>query len=220
MLRFGFEHDLHENKAYQKAWFKLTNDHKTKKEVILTADDIGRIEQVDLSSHDWLEATRWWFLLQCYSGQRYSDLQRLLLIEQVNGSIRIEQTKTRETAIIPLHPKLKQALIRCRELSLPSNMQMNRDLKVIGKLAGLVRPYNIVRFSNNERYDESKQLFELLTTHVGRSSFITIAIEKGVSLSEVMRVSGHKNLATLQRYVRHTPQVVAEKITMAFADIE
>ena len=79
---------------------------------------------------------------------------------------------------------------------------MNDYLKELGKLAEFFTPINIVRFRGSERLEQVYLKYELLSTHVARKTFVTIAYQKGVSAETIMKITNHKKHDTLKRYLK------------------
>ena len=79
---------------------------------------------------------------------------------------------------------------------------MNEYLKEIGKLAGLDTQINIVRFQGAKRIEKIMPKYELLTTHVARKTFVTLAFQKNIPAETIMKITNHKKHDTLKRYMK------------------
>ena len=44
--------------------------------------------------------------------------------------------------------------------------------------------------------------YELLSSHVGRRSFVTLSISKGIPIQVIESMTGHKDLASFQKYIK------------------
>ena len=82
-----------------------------------------------------------------------------------------------------------------------SNQKTNDYIKELGQLAGIDTPIEIVRMRGIKKITEVFKKHELLSIHVGRKSFITLSLEKGIAIQEVMSLSGHTTFKAFRRYV-------------------
>lgn len=142
------------------------------------------------------------FLFSCFSGLRYSDVDRLTWDKVRDEYLEFTQTKTGEPERLPLSaqalqilrkqkkakpsPNIEREILANAVFFLPSQPVVDKQLKKWGKAAGIEKP---------------------LSMHKARHSFATIALSSGIDLYTVSKLLGHKNLATTQIYA----QVVDEK---------
>ena len=56
--------------------------------------------------------------------------------------------------------------------------------------------------------------FEGCTSHSGRRGFITNLADKGVSTHVMMKLAGHKNMSTTQRYIDFRPSVLRNAVEL------
>jgi site-specific recombinase XerD len=123
------------------------------------------------------------FLFACYTGLRFSDtmqLQPCAVVETVNGvALNYVQHKTKKQELLPLLPQAVALLPHVYGQSF-TNQYFNRVLKDIAKAAGITSV--------------------LVTAHVARHTFATIALNKGTRLEVVQSLLGHSNIKTTQGY--------------------
>ncbi|MDD4384555.1 MAG: tyrosine-type recombinase/integrase, partial [Bacteroidales bacterium] len=121
--------------------------------------------------------------------------------------INIVSSKDVEALKIPLSKRAKLLLKKHKDTNtetafpLPCMEVANRHLKTIGMLAKLDRVLTDVYFKNGKRVTETKQLFQKLTTHVARKTFVTQSIAKGISPAVIMKITGHADYKTMQNYI-------------------
>ena len=53
--------------------------------------------------------------------------------------------------------------------------------------------------------------YELIGTHTARRIFVTLALEGGLWLETLMRITGHKDYKVLNRYLKITGAVVQDE---------
>jgi site-specific recombinase XerD len=142
------------------------------------------------------------FLFSCFTGLRYSDVDRLTWDQIKREYLEFRQTKTGTPENLPLssealrilrrQKKAKRSTKIRREIQanavffLPTQPGVDKHLKNWGKAAKIAVP---------------------LSMHKARHSFGTIALSSGIDIYTVSKLLGHKNLATTQIYAK----VVDEK---------
>jgi len=96
---------------------------------------------------------------------------------------------------------------------------MNDYLKDLGKLAKLNRPITKVRFRGSERIENVSPLHEVLTTHMGRKTFVSLMFKKGVDSELIRSISNHKSISSFARYNRIDDEHKAEAMKVAFKKV-
>jgi len=210
MLRWAEREGYALPAGWQDVW--RTQPFVDSTQIALTREELERIRQLDLSSRPALERARALLLAQCYTGLRYSDLHQLCSASIEDGFIRIRQTKTDETLAIPVTPALEKLLTQWGgRLPRPyTNQYYNRLLKELGRLAGMDEEVTVLERRGGRRIERRVPRWQLLTTHVGRRTFITLSLSAGLPADLVMRVSGHRDMRAFQKYVRMADSYVAE----------
>lgn len=84
---------------------------------------------------------------------------------------------------------------------------MNKRLKEIAKMCGIVTPISIVQMSGSKRTDITVPKYELISTHCGRRTFISNAISLGVPPHVVMKWTGHSDYKAMEPYI-----AIADKV--------
>ena len=172
----------------------------------LDDSDLERLRSVELSNPKLL-LVRDAFLFSCYTGLSYADISRLVRdnIISMHGQswVVLRRKKTGVLSTIPLMsvavhiltPYLAQATStessESRIFPLCTNPYVNQQLKEIQRLSGVKR---------------------VLTYHLARHTFATLALTKGVSLDTVGSVLGHSCLSTTRIYARVLPMKVSEEM--------
>lgn len=184
---------------------------KEKLDVIaLTQDEFDKLFDLDLSGNKKLAQVRDVFCFSCVTGLRYSDLNQLSRVHIHEDEIRLNIQKTSENLTIPLNPYSLAILEKYKEhfrpLPVISNPKMNAYLKELCKKAGIVADVPKVRFNGAKRIETVHPKYELITVHVGRKTFVTLSLERGMSAEEVMTITGHQDYQSFKRYVKITEQ--------------
>lgn len=154
------------------------------------------------------------FLLQIECGQRVSDLAKILtgdyVVGQVDGCecILITTKKENTPAVVDLTPKVRILLERIKSHKLvdpqefknktegKGNNTYNEAIRRIAKKAGLDRV--IVKIDSNQ-IEEKRPLYEVITNHDARSTFITNKIKEGVPPDKLCIMTGHASEEMINR---------------------
>lgn len=195
----------------QKMRFHVNNDYKEFKppssepiySIVLTKEELERI--INLKTNiPAIEFAKLFMIVNCRIGLRSIDLIELIKEFELNSNkIRFFQNKTSslQTLVIP-----EDVIIMIRRLKELFTDGLSRDyindkLREIGKMVGMNEIETSVKFYGSKRVIVKKPRWNLLTTHVGRRTFATRAMEKRIPIHVIMEFTGHKTLASFQRYV-------------------
>ncbi|TFV93173.1 hypothetical protein E4S40_12985 [Algoriphagus kandeliae] len=144
------------------------------------------------------------FLIMIYSGLRYSDAVRINPSWVRGDFLFVNTQKTGEKVSIPLHPKLK-GLLEAHQYDVSkiriSNQKFNDYVKVLCQEAGITSLIEIVKYEKGEKKYLTFTKFKLIASHTGRRTFITNSILAGIPLPVIQKITGHRKLSTLQKYV-------------------
>lgn len=146
------------------------------------------------------------FLIGAFTGLRYSDFSQLKMenIETISGHeiIRIRQTKTGGIILIPVHPVVRDIILRNKGVPrMISGQRLNDFIKEACQAAGITQ--RSVQYFNQAGINRSRIVskYELITTHTARRSFATNAFKAGIPAMDIMRITGHKTEAAFRRYI-------------------
>ena len=210
---------------------KFDTSEYTKEPFVLSEDEILAIYKLeDLPKA--LERTRDVFIFMCYTGQRHSDIARLkwndLSISESGNLIwKVYQKKTGSTkpTIVPILPIAKELIDKYRVNNIddeqavfpvPSTVTMNKYLKQIARLANLANTYHSIKKVGNKNIDEYIPRVDKLTSHVARKSFITLAIQKGLDIPTIQRISGHSDPNSMRPYINVSTKHIEEALLGKF----
>lgn len=189
-------HDVHKGLA---TWHKPTD---TVSIVALSTQELAMIEQVDLSARPALERTRTLFLISCYSGLRWSDASQITAGDVGEDVLTIHVKKTHDVITIPLHTRLRELVSEhVRQGQRISAQKFNDNIKDLCKLAGIDSPVQRVRHRGATRVVTDCPKWQLVSSHTGRRTFVTLSLQKGMRPEALMRITGHKDIQTLMGYV-------------------
>jgi integrase len=188
--------------------------------IALTQDELDQLFNADLSSHGRLAKVRDLFVFGCVTGLRFSDMENLKAENFRTDSIDFITLKTRDRLSVPLVPQAR-AILAKYEGRLPevmSNQKMNDYLKELCQLVGIDEPVQKVRYIGSTRVSTSAPKYEMVSTHTARRTFITLALERGSRPEIVMRLTGHKDIRTMMRYVRLTDKLTHQEFLRPYGE--
>lgn len=216
-LHYAFQKGYHNNLRFVKALKVLDQETVI---IALTQEELESIENYKPTTVK-LERVKDVFLVQIYSGLRFSDLDNLKPsnINYKERILTLNTVKTQENLIIPMTTKLQTILKKYHEkLPVISAQKYNDFLKELCKFAGIVTPIQVTKFIGNERFEDTKPKYELVSSHTARRTFITLTLKKGILPEMVMKVSGHKSRKSFQRYVRITQEEAVKQVQKAWEE--
>lgn len=148
------------------------------------------------------------FLMACYTGQRASDLPALFEAnEPVDGFFVITTKKQNVTACVEATREVMELRERYKDgfkyidIHKPnlSKLITNR-LKVVAEKANLNR---MISYVDNRGNCRQKPLYEVISSHFGRHTFVTWKSRKGEPLERIQYMTGHKGTQSLTKYYTH-----------------
>ena len=185
--------------------------------VVLTEKELMAIYNFDFSTVDdlinrkTLEEVRDVFCFQCFTGQRFSDVENLKRDDIKNGSWFLHTYKTKDIIEIPLTIYAKEVLHRYKNNPNPlptiSHQKTNDYIKTVCEKAEINEPLTLIRYRGNERIETSKPKYKFISTHTARRTFVTLSLEKGMRPETIMEVTGHTSFKTMKKYIKITSKV-------------
>lgn len=207
-LRYALAKKHTDNDAF--LHFKPKLKRTKKKIIFLTEDEINQIREAEIpEGKEYLKRVRDVLIFLCYSGLRHSDVYKLKKSDIKNGKFEVTTKKTNDSLVIELNKTTRAILKKYEEAPLKrnkalpviSNQKMNEYLKELGELAEINEPITQTYFIGNKRYDDTRPKYELLTTHIGRRSFICLCIAKGIPIQVIMKWTGHSDYKAMKPYI-------------------
>ena len=172
--------------------FAMKTEQTTRE--FLSPEDIQLIENLELTAENRrLEKVKDMFLFACYTGLRFSDITAVskdsLITQDGNLWLSLTMQKTTQNIKLPLYllhnGKPVQLIEKYRQpdrnyfFDELTNQHVNRALKEIAALAGIKKR---------------------VTFHTARHTTATFLLYKGVAITTVQKILGHKKIQTTQIY--------------------
>ena len=171
---------------------KLKPHSEQKTRCYLTLEELQRIIETDYRPDNDVKPA---FLFCCFSGMRYSDVQKLTWGEitvSPEGCTQIETNmqKTGKDIIIPLSDNALKWI--------PERSEMPSGSRIFYKLPDQVTNADVRLKTLIKKADISKHV----TFHVARHTFATLTLTYGADLYTVSKLLGHANIRTTQIYAK------------------
>ncbi len=186
--------------------------------IALNEAELTAIEKLDLSKNLRLDRVRDLFLLGCWTGCRFSDLDQIKKENIKDGLLHIRQQKTGTKVVIPVHPVVTGIISKYNGL-LPepiSNQKMNDYLKEVAALAKINETVHKQITRGGVKRSTAHPKYSLVSTHAARRSFATNLYRQGVPTLSIMSVTGHKTEKAFLRYIKVTSDEHARKLQTAW----
>jgi site-specific recombinase XerD len=199
----------------QKSFKKESISSEGGAKVVLLKEHVQKLVDWQPSNQRY-ELVRDLFLFQILTGIRYSDLVNVNKSYVINNSLSFEMWKVSKRVTIPLHSMALSILERndyllgekCKSLK-----NYNLDIKTVCESAGLTDDIHSLKIRLNRKVADNTQLYKLVSTHVGRTTFITNCLISGISPYLVMEYTGHKKIETLSGYMRIAGDMAKDAFT-------
>jgi len=196
----------HNNSEYRE-FKKPSNEADT---AYLTRKELDKLWNLELTSTTEKNA-RDLLIIGCYTGARWEDFSKFSRDNIVDGKFRYIQRKTGERVVLPLSPRLKEALKRNGWVAPKMNdVVFNRVVKTVCMKAGINDMVEVRRSKGNQFEHTREPKYKMISSHTCRRTLCTLLDQEGVPMREIMTVSGHKNLASLLKYLRKSERDTEE----------
>lgn len=190
----------------------------------LTLEELDRIKNCDIKEGTALSRARDFFLFQCHTALRYSDLKQLKksnITERPDGNynIRVLTEKDDDYITFKLSKLATSIYLKYKDFSpadgalfpVISNQKYNAALKELGKKAKIQGEWVDYEYRLDTKIEVRSPKCDL-ATHTARRTFIVTAMNEGVSLELIAAISSHSDFNAMKPYIkantRGTDQVI------------
>ena len=207
LLYRGIKQGLYEQGANPFFRFSIKGQ-KTEKSK-LTAEEITKIESLDLRECSGIWHTRNYFLFSFYTaGIRFADLCRLTWDDIDNNRLTYKMNKTSTTKSIKLFPQAQQIL---DYYTSSENKPTDFIFPLLDKTENYSDTFYLFQRISARNSLTNKYLKEIakkaeiktkIAFHMARHSFSEVARRKNVSIYDISHLLGHSNLTITQNYLK------------------
>ncbi len=206
VMRHAFESKKHTSTDFQARGFRVLKEDGDA--IHLNEVELKLIEDLDLRLCPTLDRVRDAFIIGCRTGLRYSDYSEFKTHNIKNGFIEIDQKKTGDKVIIPIHNSVKRILAKYAWAPPPviSNQRSNTYLKQLCKMIPeLNEEVEIKQQVDGTPTIINSPKYKLITTHTARRSFATNEFKAGTPSITIMAITGHKTEKVFLNYIKIKP---------------
>lgn len=200
-LYWAFENGYTYMSDFQK--FKAPKAQQTD-EVALTLQQVQEVFEYDFSKNERLEKVRDLFVFGCATGMRYSNYSKITKKDIQNGMIKVRDEKNNyKTLEIPLNDFSLYVLKKYKyQLPKISNQRFNDYIKEVFKTIGYTDSVKKTMKVGKDIIEQINPLYERISSHTARRSFITIMKNKKIPDKVIMSYTGHRSLEVFNKYYK------------------
>lgn len=182
----------------------------------LTIEELQTIINLKLENGSALDKARDFFIFQCFTALRYSDIKQLKhdnIREVSNGKYEIDilTKKDNDRIPFPLSSIATKIYLKYKDNRYDNNVvfpmtsiqKYNDHLKVLGQKAGLQGYWTDYRYKL-DKVDDDKKPKAALTSHTARRTFVVTALNEGVPLDLVAQITSHADIDIMRPYIAAT----------------
>ncbi len=155
------------------------------------------------------------FVIGCMTALRYSDYSTLTKRDFRGDYIDKVTKKTSKRVVLPIHDYVREIYDKYEGevASGLTNQHFNRYIKKIMKLVGINEPITYSYTKGGELHTETKEKWELVTSHTARRSAATNMYLTGrMKTFEIMALTGHTTEKSFFRYIKLTGEDLSKHI--------
>ena len=159
------------------------------------------------------------FCFCCFTGLRFSDISKIKQSDIHDDLLFVVATKTRTALSINLNKYSKAILQRANNNQ--SDVYVfrryqpsyyNEQVREIAKICNLDRKINVTYFKGNNRYDETYPLYEVISSHCARRTFVVTSMRLGIPSEVIMKWTGHSRLESMKPYMEIVNEYKSEQM--------
>jgi integrase len=198
VMNEGYKLKYHKSEEFRQ--FKRMSE--VPETIALSSDELDRLWACkDLTQME--SKARDLFMIGVYSVSRWEDYSRMSMANIANGMLNYEQLKTGKTVILPVSPRLLECLERNGGIAPSlSQQKFNEAIKRACKKIGMTERLHVSRSRGSARISESKERWELVSSHTARRTGATLLYLSGVPAKRVMLCTAHTTERVFLSYIK------------------
>lgn len=187
-------------------------------QVALQKNDLEKLMQHDFKNNR-LERVRDVFVFACVTGLRFGELSLVSRTSVMDDVLYLKEEKgaEKEVRTIPLND-LALYMLRKYDYKLPliANQKHNEYIKEVFEKAGYDHTIEKVVIRGKEVQRIPVLFKDRVSTHTARRTFITMLKRDGKSDKLISKITGHKDLKTLNQYYQVDDDAKKEAVAETF----
>ena len=183
--------------------FKAPSAQQTD-EIALTLNQVQEVFNFDLSKNERLEKVRDLFVFGCATGMRYSNYSKVEKKDIENDLIKVRDKKNSNKVLeVPLN-EFSRFILKKYNYELPklSNQKFNDYVKEVFEKIGYHENIKKTIKIGNDFIEEISPMYDRISSHTARRSFITIMKNKKIPDKIIMSYTGHQSLEIFNKYYK------------------
>ncbi len=176
--------------------------HEYRPEIIaLTEDELVHLTRMPFTGPK--ELAKDLFVFLAVTGMRISDAKKFHSSWITKDFIEYSAQKTMSKSYVPLLETTKGILEKYGGKAPKMNEQyFNRMIKKVFFDCELDRPIVIRDRQGRRMVENVYALHELVSSHTGRKTFVSMMLARGVPIQDVMNMSGHQDYRSMKPYIQ------------------
>ena len=177
--------------------------HEAAVKIYLDEKELGKLRRVETRNETETQV-RDMFIIASYTALRISDINRLNNATFSEESITLQQKKTKNCVCVPILKAIGDLVYKYRNSGFPvlNESVTNACIKELTKRAGINDMLLIPEIRGGDKIIREVPKYSQVSFHTARRSCITNLYKRGYSANYLMSLSGHKSIASFQRYVK------------------
>lgn len=186
--------------------------------IYLTLDEVKKLYEYDLPTPA-LNRSRDFFCFLCFTGQRHSDIYQIRNANVQGNYLNFTVKKTKETNHqVFLNDKAKEILSKYRDTKyapIPkiTSQKLNKNVQRCCEIIGLTEEVVLTRFVGSKRLDQTFRKCDIITSHVGRKTYITNGYALGIDERVLRLNTGSKDEKSFKRYLNIPSEYQENELT-------
>lgn len=201
-------------------------DVKEQEIYVLPMNELIRVANAEIDNKR-IDKIRDCFVFMCFTGQRFSDYQKMTWNEitmSSNNNIAkwtLITQKGGNSITVPILPIAEKILYKYRDeakpLPLMSNQKFNESLKELAEYLGLKHQVKKIKSNNGRKTQVTTTFDKVISSHVARKSFITNSLMLNIPERVVKSITAHKDEKSFRRYVKLSEDYMENSIVENYA---
>lgn len=184
--------------------------------VFLTEEELNQLANFSFKEEKY-EKVRDVFVLNCYTGLRYSDLQRLNKDHIQDGAIEMRAYKNQKDIFVPLTSRPQKILQKYNyELPNLSEQKFNSYIKKACEKAGINKQVELIKTVSGNKSYEYVPKWKTITSHIAIKTFISLCGKKGISPKAVSEITGKSVEIIIKHYYGIDKDTIREQMMRVF----
>lgn len=210
ILHKAYDMELCKN-SYSNLFDNISMPHNVSDKIYLSESELAKLSRVKVMSET-ERRVRDLFVIASYTGLRISDINRLNEAAFSQNQITLIQTKTNNLVHIPILKEISDIIGIYRHSRFPqiNTIKANLCIKELARRAGIDDMIIVTETRGGIRQHSSVPKYSQVCFHTARRSCITNLFKRGYSVNYIMSLSGHKSIASFQRYIKSSNEEMAE----------